>query len=193
MRNDLLNSARRAVKYWWLSLIVGLLALGIGVWCLFKPLEALLTLTILFVTGFIVVGVLEIIFAISNKNAIDGWGWTFASGIIDLALGLLLLFIPIETPLIMIYFVGFWIMFQSVWAIGMAVDLQKIRIDGWGWLLALAILGLIFSFVFILSPGFGGGFIVALMSISFIAYGIFRIYLSFKFKSYKDKLDQIEE
>lgn len=190
MKNDLLNSARKAVKYWWLSLIIGLLALGIGIWCIFKPLEALLTLTILFVAGFIIVGIMEIIFAISNRNTINGWGWTLASGIIDLALGLILLWLPIETPLIMIYFVGFWIMFQSVWAIGTAVDLQKMNVSGWGWLLALAILGLIFSFVFILSPGFGGGFIVVLMSISFIMYGIFRIYLSFKLKSYKDRIEE---
>lgn len=192
MKTDLLDSARRAVKYWWMSLIIGVLALGIGVWCIFKPVEALLALTILFVVSFLISGILEIIFALSNKDSLHGWGWTLASGIIDLLLGIILLCIPIETPLIMIYFVGFWIMFQSVWAIGAAVDLQRIKVSGWGWLLALAILGLIFSFVFIVSPGFGGGFIVVLMSVSFIIYGIFRIYLSFRLKSIKDRIDEIE-
>lgn len=193
MKNELMGSARSAVKHWWISLIIGLLALGVGVWCIFKPLEALVALTILFVISFLISGMLEIIFALANKDSLHGWGWTLTSGIVDLLIGILLLWIPVETPLVMIYFVGFWIMFQSVWAIGMSVDLQRIRLRGWGWLLALAIIGLLFSFVFIVSPQFGGGFIVALMSVSFIIYGAFRIYLSFRLKSIKDKLDEIEE
>lgn len=193
MRNELLGSTKRAVKHWWMSLIIGLLALGVGIWCIFRPVEALLALTILFVVSFLLSGILEIIFALVNRNNLDGWGWTLTSGIVDLLLGILLLCIPVDTPLILIYFVGFWIMFQSVWAIGMAVDLRRIQVSGWVWLLVLAILGLVFSFIFIVSPSFGGGFIVALMSISFILYGIFRIYLSFRLKSIKDQLDEIEE
>lgn len=190
MENDLMYAARAAVKNWWLSLVIGILSLGLGILFLAKPLDALITLAILFVAGFLVSGLFEIIFAISNKNSLNGWGWTLAGGIIDLLLGILLLFTPGITPIIMAYFVGFWIMFQSIWGIGMACDLQKLGVKDWGWLLALAIIGIIFSFIFIMSPVFATGFIVAMAVIAFIVYGIFRIYLGFRLKSIKNNYSE---
>lgn len=190
MENDLMYAARAAVKNWWLSLVIGILSLGLGILFLAKPLDALITLAILFVAGFLVSGLFEIIFAISNKNSLNGWGWTLAGGIIDLLLGILLLCTPGITPIIMAYFVGFWIMFQSIWGIGMACDLQKLGVKDWGWLLALAIIGIIFSFIFIMSPVFATGFIVAMAVIAFIVYGIFRIYLGFRLKSIKNNYSE---
>lgn len=190
MKNDLIQTARSAVKNWWVSLVIGILSFGLGIIFIVKPIDALITLSIFFVAGFLAAGLCEIIFALTNKDSLNGWGWTLTSGIIDTLLGILLLFIPAETPIIMIYFVGFWIMFQSIWAIGMSCDLQKMQVSGWGWLLALAILGIIFSFIFIMSPVFASGFIVAMAAVAFIMYGIFRVYLSFKFKSLKDKFEK---
>ncbi len=192
MKNDLINTVKQAMKYWWFSLLIGILAIILGILFIAKPFSGLMTIAILFIIGFIVSGILETIFAISNRNTLNGWGWTLANGIITLLIGsALAVTSPIITIEIMSYFIGFWIMFQSFNAIGSACDLQCSKINGWGWLLALAILGILFSFMFIISPAFGGTFIVIYASISFITYGIFRIYLSFKLKSIKDHIDKI--
>ncbi len=148
------------------------------------------TLSILFIAGFLASGTLEIIFAISNRKTLAGWGWTLVSGIIDLALGALLLAVPAITPIILVYLVGFWIMFRSIWAIGSSVELQRSGVSGWGWLLALAILGLITSFIFMFIPIAGGAMIVAFAAIAFISYGIFRIYLAFKLRSIKNFIEK---
>lgn len=194
MKNDLLHTARVAVKNWWISLLVGVLSIVLGVLFIAYPVDGFATLSIMFVISFFVAGLLEIIFSISNRHSIDGWGWTLASGIIDILFGVLLLYIPLSTPFIMIYFVGFWIMFQSVWGIGVSCDLQRAGVPDWGWLLALAILGLIFSFVFLMSPiYYTSGFVLALAAVGFIVYGIFRIYLSSKLKSFKNKVSDLEK
>lgn len=192
MKNELIESVKQAMKYWWMSLIVGVLAIILGILFIANPFTGLATLAILFTIGFIVSGLLEIIFAVSNRDTHNGWGWTLASGIIDLLLGILLISYPIVTIEVMIFFVGFYIMFQSIWAIGSSVELQRAGVKGWGWLLAMAILGIIFSFIFIMSPVFGGSVIVAFASIAFIIYGIFRIYLSFRYKAMKNHLDKID-
>ena len=188
MENELFESARRAKKYWWVSLLIGILAIGLGIWCLAAPWATIIALSFVFAIGFIASGLFEIIYAVSNRESISGWGWNLASGIIDLLFGIIILALPPDViALILAYFVGFWIMFRSIWGIGSAADLQRLNIKGWGWLMALAILGVIMAFIFILSPVFAAGFIIALVSISFIAYGIFRIYLSFKLKSLGNK------
>ena len=57
---------------------------------------------------------------------------------------------------------------------------------GQKWLLAMAIIGFIFSVVFIFSsPIFGGAFVVAFFSTAMIIYGVFRIWLSFKLRALK--------
>lgn len=191
MENDLIKTVRNAIEYWWFSLLIGILAIILGVLFIAKPFSALMTLAILFIVGFIVSGLLEIIFAISNRERLNGWGWTLASGIIALFLGIALAASsPIITTEIMSYFVGFWIMFQSFYSVGTACDLERQNVKGWGWILALAIIGILFSFIFIISPAFGDTFIVIFASISFIIYGFTRIFISIQLKSLKNNIEQ---
>lgn len=194
MKNDLFYSAKQAVKFWWVSILVGVLAVALGIWSLITPLTTLVALTLVFSITFFVSGIFEIAFALSNKKVLKGWGWTLVSGIIDLIFGLILVAMPIEViALVLTYFVGFWVMFQSIWAIGSAAELQRNGVKGWGWLMALAVLGVIMSFIFIMSPAFTTGFIIALVSISFISYGFFRIYLGIKLRSLHKEMDEIEK
>mgnify|MGYP002189487413 FL=1 len=84
MRNDLFYSVKQAVKYWWVSLLIGLLAIMLGIWCLTSPWSTITALSIVFSVTFFVSGVFEIIFAVSNRNTLKGWGWTLVSGIIEI-------------------------------------------------------------------------------------------------------------
>lgn len=193
MKNRLLNSVKKSTKYWWLSLCIGIMSIILGILFIAAAGPALLTIAILFVIGFIVSGLFEITFAIANRNTLDGWGWSLASGIIDLIIGILLaIATPTLTIAVMIFFVGFYIMFRSIWGIGAAVEMKRAGFKDWGWLLALAILGIIFSFLVIIDPIIGGGFIVAFAAISFVIYGIYRIYYGIRLKSIRDDIDKIE-
>lgn len=194
MKNDLFFSVKQAVKYWWVSLLIGLLAIGLGIWCLVSPWATIAALAIVFAVSFFVSGIFEIIFAFSNKNTLKGWGWTLVSGIIDLLFGIMLISMsPAVIAIVLSYFVGFWLMFQSIWGIGSAAELQRNRVKGWGWLMALAILGVLMSFLFIMSPALTSGFIVSLVSISFVAYGIFRIYLGVRLRSLHKEMDELDK
>lgn len=194
MRNDLFYSVKQAVKYWWVSLLIGLLAIMLGIWCLTSPWTTITALSIVFSVTFFVSGVFRIIFAVSNRNTLKSWGWTLVSGIIDLLFGIILISMsPAIIAIVLSYFVGFWVMFQSIWGIGGAVELRRNGAKGWGWLLILAVLGVILSFIFIMSPVLTSGFIVALISISFISYGFFRIYLGMRLKSLHKEMEKIEE
>ena len=193
MKNELLETARRTVKNWWVSVLVGVLAVILGIWCMATPDSTLVALTMVFVVMFLLSGMFEIVFAVTNRN-VQGWGWSLAGGILDLLLGILLAALPLPViTLVLVYFVGFWLLIRSIWAIGLASDLSHWRNSGWGWLLALAILGVIFSFVFFLSPIFGGGMIVWFASFAFLAYGIFRIFLGIKLKSFKNDIHDVAE
>jgi len=183
MRNDLFYSVKQAVKYWWISPLIGVIAIVLGILCLANPVLTLTMLGALFIAGFLASGFVEIIFAVSNKNTLTGWGWTLASGIINILFGFLLLAIPIGTIAVLLFMVGFWIMFQSIWAIGTAIEMQRNNVKGWGWVLAFGILGIILSFILIANPLFAAEFIVYLLAIALFCYGILRIYYGFRLRS----------
>lgn len=173
-------------------MLVGVLTLTLGIVFLFRPVDAWASLVSLFVAGFFVMGIVQIVFAVSNRRWLIGWGWTLTGGILTVLLGGLLLNIPNTAPSLMIYFVGFWLLFQSLWGIGVSVDLQDAEVKGWGWLLALTVLGGLFAFILLLAPVFAPKFIVAMAVASFTAYGGFGIYLGMQLKSLKNELEQYD-
>ena len=116
--SDLVEQMRGAVRHWWASLVIGLLAVILGVWCFITPMSTLGALTMLFIVAFFASGIFEVVFAVANRH-MHGWGWTLSGGIVDLLLGFMLAASPAPVATaVLIYFVGFWIMLRSLWAIG---------------------------------------------------------------------------
>lgn len=194
MKNSMYDSVRKAVKYWWVSLITGILAIVLGIWCLTAPDGTLTAMTWLFILVFIVNGIVEIAFSISNRNVLRGWGWTLASGIVDLLFAALLIILPnVFVAAVIVYLVGFWMLFRGIWGIGESAELQTLGVRGWGWTLAGAIFTIIFAFLFLLSPAlFKGIFVVALISVSLLIYGVFRIYIGFQLRSVGKDMKEVE-
>lgn len=192
MRNELFQATKQAVKHWWVSLLIGILSIILAMWCLTAPTTTLAVLGVIFVVGFLIAGISEIAFALANRNTSHGWGWTLASGIIDILFALILMTTPVGTIETLIFFVGFWTMFQSIWGIGSAIELQKSGINGWGWALLLGILGLIFSFILITNPVFAADFIIYMLSFTLLFYGLLRIFFAFKLKSIGKKIENEE-
>lgn len=182
MKTNISNSERP--KYWWLSLLVGIIAIIMGIWLLTTPDTTLVALTFFFVATFFISGIFDIAYAISNRKTSGSWGWALAGGIIDIILGVLLVSMPLPViTTILVYMVGFWILFRSVLALMQSISLQQIGIKGWGWMLALSILGILFSVIYMLSPVFNGIIVVLLVSMAFLTYGIFRICYAFELRS----------
>lgn len=108
-------------KYWWLSLLVGIISIIMGVWSLVTPDTTLVALTIFFIAMFFISGITDIVYALYNRKTSNNWGWALAGGIIDIILGVLLVSLPLPViTTMLVYFVGFWILFRSVLALGLS-------------------------------------------------------------------------
>lgn len=184
MKETLSQTVKQTVKYWWVSLLVGILSIALGIFAMVVPAATLITLSIVFGWVILFSGIMLLIFAISNRKEITGWGWYLASAIIDIIIGIFLVASPAASMLFLLMFVGFAIMFQSIWGIGASLELQTLGSKQWGWLLFLGILGLILSFFLILNPSFSGSFVIVMFSLALLVYGIFRICYAFDLKKF---------
>ena len=182
MAHEFIKKVNSTVKHWYIPLIVGLLFIGLGLWTIFNPAESYLGLAILFIIAFIVGGLLEIIFAISNKDELDHWGWELANGILSFVIGIIMAMRPELSMATLPFYIGFVIMFRSIMAISSSMELKKYGVLDWGNLMAMGILGLIFSFILLWNPLFAGLSIVVWTGMAFITIGGYAIYFSLKLK-----------
>ncbi len=179
--NNLLQTARQ----WYLILILGIILIIVGIWVFSTPVLSYATLSLLFAVSFFVTGILEIVYAISNRKEMNNWGWSLVGGIIDLLIGILLMALPLTAMMFLAFYVGFGILFRSVMAIGKAIDLKKLKAGDWGYLLFIGILGLLFSFILIWNPVFAGFTIIFYTGMAFIIMGIFQVFLSLRLRKVK--------
>ena len=186
-----LKTVKNSIKYWYIPLIVGFIFVGVGIWVFRTPLESYVALAFIFSISFLVSGIFEIYFAISNREELDNWGWTLALGIVSAIVGVLLLMNPEVSKITLPIYVGFVLLFRSVFAIGASIDLKNYYVMDWGYLMVIGILGVIFSFILLWNPFFAGITLVFWTALLVIVSGIYSIYFSFKLKKLHDLPNKI--
>lgn len=182
-----------AVKYWWLSLLLGILFIIISIYLMFTPLASYIALSILFSVSMFVSGVFEIAFAFTNRGNISSWGWYLAGGIIDLILGVFLMINPGLSMSVLPFVLAFWLMFRGFSATGYSMDLKRYGTRNWGWYMAFGILAILCSIGIIWQPGIGAFTLVYMIAYALLIIGIFRIMVAFELKNlHKRGKDSIE-
>jgi len=186
------KQVKQTVKNWWLFVILGILLIAAGIYVMTVPVESYITISIFLSIMVLVNGIFDIIFAISNRQLLKGWGWYLSGGILQVILGYVLMNHPGITMLVLPLILGFWLMFGAVKIISGAFDLKSYSIKGWGWVLALGVLQMLFSFLVIADPIFGSGTIVILTSLAIISYGVANITFGLQLRKVKNAADDIK-
>jgi uncharacterized membrane protein HdeD (DUF308 family) len=180
---DFFEEIKDTVKNWWVSLILGILFITVSLILMFYPVEGYQTLVIMFCACMFASGVLEVIFSLSNRKILSGWGWYLTCGIIDILIGIFLIYHPALTAAVIPYILAFWIMFRGFTAIGFSIDLRHVGINGWGWYTMLGILAILCSIAIIWQPVAGAFLSVYVLAFGFMFLGFFRIMLSFELRN----------
>jgi len=189
--NTILETISTDVKNWWWFIIRGLLLIVAGIAIFYRPAEGYAGLSILFSLVIIGSGLSQIFFSVANNNVLKGWGWTLASGILDVVIGFYLLIFPIVTMATLPYILGFWLMFGSFYLMGVSFDLKNMGVKDWGWLLFGGIAALVCAFLVIYYPAAGAISIVTWSGTAFILAGIFNVVLALKLRSIKKTASEI--
>lgn len=178
----LFEELRYEVKNWWVSLVLGILLIGLSLFMIFSPITGYETIAILFCVIMIASGIMEIFFAASNRKVLSDWGWFLAAGIIDLILGLAIFIIPGMKEAILPFILAFWLMFRGISGIGFSIELHRYGSKSWGWYLAIGIISVLCSIGVIFFPMVGAVSVVWIISFILLFSGISQIMLAFDLK-----------
>lgn len=175
------------IKRWWVALIFGIVAIILGIYILFNPIESYLTLSYVFALYFIVFGIYKAITVFREREKIPAWGWSFGLAIISIILGVILL-LPGMAPGTFLYYVGFSVLFMGINSCSTSFALKDAGDKHWGWTLAFGIISIILSIIMVISPLFAIGFITYYFAFMFIFYGIHLCYLSYRLSVLNSKI-----
>lgn len=118
--------ARSTPGFWW-SLISAALAVLAGGILLARPMQAVLTLTIVLGAYFLAEGVATIMYALEHRRELSSrWSWLLISGLVDIAISFMVIAgLPSSAEWAVGVLVGINLLFGGATLIGMALAARK--------------------------------------------------------------------
>ena len=155
---------------WWLLVLFGVVAIGVGVFLVISPHETLTTFTVIVGILLLVDGVLAIISSIVGSG--EGRGLLALLGVLSAIAGLVLIKKPFDTLIVFTLIVGVWFVVAGVVRFVSAFA----ESEGRAGTIALAVLDLIAGIVILSWPGLGLATLAVILGIVLIVRGCLFIY-----------------
>lgn len=171
-------------KIWWVPLITGLIAIGLGVWCFCSPEQSLSVFAYVFAGCVLAAGVLNFCYSFMNHHLHTNWGWSLVLGLLEIICGVWLFTMPAATLAVAFaYAAGIWLLVVSINAIGEASYFSRFSAAWTVWMILILAATVLLVFYFLVNPLFGGVVGWMWIGISLLLFGVWRIALAFKIKN----------
>lgn len=193
MEHNVLRGAAKAVKNWWLLALLGICLVLLGFWVFRNPGGTLLGLATFFSIMLFISSISSIVFALTNRETMQGWGRNLAGGIFELLIAIVLLRNPLIAGLALNFLIGFWIMFRGINLISMGLELRNYGLENWGWVFGGGVLASILAFCILLDPLTGAVTVAVWAGMSLIMAGIFNIFVAMILRRVKLKAGEIKD
>jgi uncharacterized membrane protein HdeD (DUF308 family) len=167
----------------WMLVLRGVLAIIFGLIALLFPGIALLAFIFVFAIYAIIIGIVTVIVAVGERGALGRWGWVLLEGILSILAGLIAIFFPGETALVLLYIVAAWAIVTGMTEIFTAYAMHPFVSQEWPLVLA-GILSVIFGVLLIIYPRAGLLSLLWLVGIYAIVFGILYIIRAFQLRSW---------
>lgn len=170
--------SRGITSYWWVPLLTGLICIALGIWTICCPAESIPVLAYAFAICLLLAGCFNVGFAIA-ASGFPKWGWTLATGILELIAGGWMFFMPVaEMSAVFIFVAGIWLMCVAVNGMCEAIVMSSYSRSWLVWMILDLIAVIILAVVFLSQPLVGAVTVWLWLGISLICFGIFRLMLS---------------
>ncbi|MEV0648605.1 HdeD family acid-resistance protein [Phytomonospora sp. NPDC050363] len=175
-------------RNWWVLVAQGVLAIIFGIMAWVWPAATVLVLVILFGAYTLVEGIFAIVAAVKGTDR-NGRGWLAFIGIASVIIGLIALFWPGVTALVLLYIIAVWAIVRGVITVYGAIRLRKELQGEWVLILSGAI-SVIFGLLLMFWPVSGVLAVIWLIGVYAIFLGIMQIVLGFRVKGRHGRIEE---
>lgn len=180
----LIERSKHAVRYWWLMLLIGIALFVLGILVFVYPAQSYVSMAVLFGWVILAAGILEVVLSASSDHFVTGRGWMLAGGVIQIILGLILVFNVALSAVTLPIVLGFWLLFRGFSTIGLGGDMRAMGISGAGWTIVGGVLLLLCALWMLFQPlVFGTAFVVVWLGVALLFAGVSAMALSFQLRT----------
>lgn len=190
---NLVSKTVSTVKNYKVFIALGALLIGAAGLVIASPGESYQVLSVIFSVAILASGIAYSYFAISNRKYVEGYGWYLFGGIVEIAMGVILLMYPDLAMATMPIFIGFWILFSGAKMISNSMDLKRYGVMDWGYLMLLGVLLTSMGFMMALNPIYGAFNVLFLASLSLLTAGVAQIKFGLQLRKIKRAVKQVKE
>jgi uncharacterized membrane protein HdeD (DUF308 family) len=137
----------------WLT-VEGVLLILLGLAALLMPMMAGLAATLVFAWILILSGMIGLISAFAGR-AHSHLGWSLASAIVGLAIGVTLFVYPLAGAVLLTLVIAAYLFLDGIALIGISLDHRKRQAGPWAWLLASGLIDLLLAAVIMFMSAIG--------------------------------------
>ncbi len=181
------------INHWWMPLIGGLVLVFAAILMMLYPPVAFAGLAVWFGWMLFVSGGFNFTFAIRNRKSFTGWIWYLFLGLLEMGLGVMLLFHPALAGKALIIYLGFWLIYLGTMRMSFAFVLKDLGDKNWWISLLGGIFMWIFAFIVIFNPIVGVLSTVYFVAIPLLIAGVLAIIFSFNLKKFQKYFSETEK
>jgi uncharacterized membrane protein HdeD (DUF308 family) len=167
------NDLKPLSSIWWLTVLFGLISLGVGIFFVVSPHETLSTFTIIAGIVLLIDGALAILASILGKG--EGRGLLAIVGILGLIAGLVLIKHPFSTLVVFVLLIGIWLVAAGIVRFIVAFSDD----EGRGANLIIATIDLVAGLAILVWPDLSLSTLAVIIGIVLIIRGLAAVYAGF--------------
>lgn len=169
----------RSLRHWWVFVIRGIMFMALGVYMFASPASAYLALSFMLGLVILLAGIGELVHAYEDKGSANR-GWHLFVGLVDLIIGLILMSHLAASMTVLRVIIGVYFLFRGLSILNFRRFARRPV-----WVLAGAVIVLLFGILVISNPVFGAATVIIWTGAAFIVTGILNVLLGIRMKDYK--------
>ena len=188
MANEIYESEARQVKYWWLSVLVGIASLVVGFLVLVNPIESYFVMAMWLGIVILFTGVFSLVESFTSDSRYVRRGWLLFASICDIIIGIVLMLNFLLSVAIIPVLFGIWLLYRGFVSLAQGITLRSSGVRDAGWVIFSSIVVIAISLAVLFVPDvIGVAAVVVFVAIALMAYGISRISLGFRLATVGDR------
>lgn len=169
------------INRWWLSLLIGIMAIAIGFIVLVNPVGSYYTFALWMGLAILLSGVMGLVQSLTSQNYFVHRGWLVLASVADIFIGIILLFNSLLAEMILPLLLGFWLLYRGCVMLAQGFDLRSYGRRDAGWVIFYSIIVIVLGIAVIWLPStLGSAVVILFIAIGFITYGVSIISLAFR-------------
>src|SRR5262245_58153403 len=170
-------------RYWWMTLIRGVIAILFGIMLFVWPQISLASLVLLFGVFALADGVANVATAVGGRGEHESWWVLLLAGLAGIAVGILTVFNPGATALGLLVYIAIWAVATGLLEIVAAIRLRK-EIEGEFWLVLAGVASVVFGMFLVARPEAGALAVLWFIAAYAIVFGAILIFLAFEARGF---------